>query len=98
MIKCIVTEDFTLKDFAKLSNITRKARNVEGKLFIGDTFECDETMADYLTGNNPLKKEVVKVIEIKKVKEAKIIEKVEDAIEGLDKKPAKKKRSKKEVK
>lgn len=96
MIKCIVTEDFTLKDFAKLKNITRKARNVEGKLFIGDSFECDETMADYLTGNNPLNKKVVEVVEVK-IKEAKIVEKVEDAIEGLDKKTSKKKRSKKEV-
>lgn len=95
MIKCIVTEDFTLKDFAKLKNITRKARNVEGKLFIGDSFECDEAMAEYLTGNNPLNKKVVEVVEVK-IKEAKIVEKVEDAIEGLDKKP-KKKRSKKEV-
>ena len=78
MIKCIVTEDFTLKDFAKLKNITRKARNVEGKLFIGDSFECDETMAEYLTGKNPLNKVVVNVIE---VKEAKVVkEEVEEEV------------------
>lgn len=98
MNKCIVTEDFTLKDFAKLSNITRKARNIPGKLFVGDTFECDDSMADYLTGNNPLNKKVVDVIEIKKIKEAKILEKIDDAIEGLDKKPTKKRTSKKVTK
>ena len=100
MIKCEVIEDVSLREFAKLTNIVRKARNVQGKLFVGDTFECTENMADYLTGNNPLNKAVVKVIEIEqpKVKDAKIIEKVEDAIEGLDKKPKKKKATKKESK
>lgn len=79
MVKCEVIEKFNLKDFAKLKNIKRVAKNVEGKLFVGDTFECDETMADYLTGNNVLKKVVVKVIEVAKkepTKEAKIIEEV----------------------
>lgn len=74
MIKCVVTEDFSLREFAKLTNIVRKARNVEGKLFVGDTFECDEKMAEYLTGKNPLNKVVVNVIE---VKEAKVVEEVE---------------------
>lgn len=74
MIKCVVTEDFSLREFAKLTNIVRKARNVEGKLFVGDTFECDEEMAEYLTGKNPLNKVVVNVIE---VKEAKVVEEVE---------------------
>lgn len=79
MVKCEVIEKFNLKDFAKLKNIKRVAKNVEGKLFVGDTFECDEAMADYLTGNNVLKKVVVKVIEVAKketTKEAKIIEEV----------------------
>ena len=79
MIKCEVIEKFNLKDFAKLKNIKRVAKNVEGKLFVGDTFECDETMADYLTGNNVLKKAVVKVIEVAKkepTKDAKIIEEI----------------------
>ena len=79
MVKCEVIEKFNLKDFAKLKNIKRVAKNVEGKLFVGDTFECDEAMADYLTGNNVLKKDVVKVIEVAKketTKEAKIIEEV----------------------
>lgn len=69
MIKCEVIERFDLKDFSKLKNIQRKATNVEGKLFVGDTFECDEDMADYLLGNNILKKVVVKVIEVEPKKE-----------------------------
>lgn len=64
MIKCEVIERFDLKDFSKLKNIQRKATNVEGKLFVGDTFECDEDMAKYLLGDNVLKKTVVKVIEV----------------------------------
>ncbi len=79
MIKCEVIEKFNLKDFAKLKNIKRVAKDVEGKLFVGDTFECDESMADYLTGNNVLKKVVVKIIEVAKketTKEAKIVEEI----------------------
>lgn len=75
MIKCEVIERFDLKDFNKLKNIQRKAINEEGKLFVGDTFECDEEMAKYLLGDNVLKKVVVKVIE---VEPKKIIEDVDD--------------------
>lgn len=64
MIKVEVTEDFTLEKFNELKNIIRKTKEQEGKLFIGDTFECDEKMADYLTGNNPINRAVVKVIEV----------------------------------
>ena len=64
MIKVKVTEDFTLEKFNELKNIIRKDKEQKGKLFIGDTFECDEKMADYLTGNNPINRAVVKVIEV----------------------------------
>ncbi len=65
MIKVeVINEDFTLKRFNELKNITRKSVAEKGKLFKGDTFECDEKMVDYLTGNNPLNKVVVKVIEV----------------------------------
>ena len=64
MIKCEVVEDFRLQDFKKLKNLVRKNIDVEGKLYIGDTFECDEKMAEYLTGKNVLKKVVVKIIEV----------------------------------
>lgn len=64
MIKVRVIEDFTLQEFDKLKNIIRKGKEQEGKLFIGDIFECDEKMADYLTGNNSINRAVVKVIEV----------------------------------
>lgn len=64
MIKVEVTEDFTLGKFNELKNIIRKTKEQEGKLFIGDIFECDEKMADYLTGNNSINRAVVKVIEV----------------------------------
>ena len=65
MIKVeVINEDFTLERFNELKNITRKSVEEKGKLFKGDTFECDEKMVDYLTGNNPLNKVVVKVIEV----------------------------------
>lgn len=64
MIKVEVIEEFTLGKFNELKNITRKQKEQEGKLFIGDIFECDEKMADYLTGNNSINRAVVKVIEV----------------------------------
>lgn len=74
MFKCLVEEEFTLKGFDKLENIKRVRSNEYGKLFVGDTFNCDKEMADYLTGNNHLGKVVVKIIEIPKIKEAKVEE------------------------
>lgn len=64
MVKCEVIENFSLKDFNKLKNIKRKSADVNGSLYEGDTFECDEKMAKYLTGDNALEKVVVKVIEV----------------------------------
>lgn len=66
MFKCRVTQFFTLKDFDKLHNIKRKSVSQHGKLYTGDTFECDEKMARYLLGNNPNGVCVIKVIEIKR--------------------------------
>jgi len=73
MVKCEVIEDFTLGKYNELKNITRRNKLKDGKLYVGDTFECEQEMAKYLTGDNPLKKAVVKVIEVK-VKEAKVEE------------------------
>lgn len=97
MIKCKVIEKFSLKDFYKLKNIERVSLDTEGKLYVGDQFECDQKMADYLTGNNVLKKTVVKIVEVEpeevvKAVEPEIIideEKVKDIV--LEK-PKKKKR------
>lgn len=94
MIKCEVIEKFKLKDFGKLKNISRVSTDEIGTLFVGDTFECDEEMAKYLTGDNVLKKVVVKVIEVKQpnIKDA-VFEEKKDVKE--EPKPQKTTRSKK---
>lgn len=93
MIKVeVINEDFTLERFGELKNIVRKNKEEKGKLFKGDVFECSEELCDYLSGNNPLKKAVVKIIEIKPKKENK--EEKETKI-ILEEKSKKKKSSKK---
>ena len=69
MIKCEVIEKFTLKDFDLLENVQRKNGGAKGTLYIGDIFECSENLAKYLTGDNALKKTVVKVVEVEPKKE-----------------------------
>ena len=81
MIKVEVLEKFSLKDFDKIQNIKRASVDEMGKLFIGDTFECDEEMAKYLLGENPLDRAVVKVIEVEPIEEA--TEPVEETIEEV---------------
>ena len=108
MIKCEVISRFDLKDLGKLKNIQRKSINVKGSLFVGDTFECDKEMADYLLGNNALNKTVVKVVEVElkddkegvipleNLKELdKMVEQLNEHIEVKTKTPKKKKTSKK---
>jgi len=63
MFKCEVIKEFTLEDYKELKNIVRADKEEKGKLFVGDTFECDEKMVDYLTGNNLSKITVVNVLE-----------------------------------
>lgn len=64
MIKVEVIENFTLEDYNKLKNVKKVISRKENEFGVRDTFECDEKMADYLTGNNALNKVVVKVIEV----------------------------------
>ena len=93
MIKVEVIEEFTLKRFDELKNIQRKSIEVKGRLFVGDTFECNEGMVKYLTGNNEQGKTVVKVIEVEPeiiINEEKIVKKVFE-----EQKPNKKKKSSK---
>lgn len=71
MIKCEVIKEFTLEEFNKLKNIKRRSIDTYGKLYIGDTFECDKEMCDYLNGGNDKGKTVIKILEI--VPEVKII-------------------------
>lgn len=93
MIKCEVIENFTLEKFNELKNIVRAtAGNKEGHLYIKDTFECDEEMANYLAGDNLLNKIVVKVLEVKP--DVPTIEKIKESNKE-EVKPKKKKTSKK---
>lgn len=64
MVKCEVTKNFTLEKFDELENLKRKSINERGSLFVGDTFCCNQEMADYLTGNNAKKSVVVKILEV----------------------------------
>ena len=107
MIKVEVIENFTLEEYNKLKNVKKVISRKENEFGVRDTFECDEKMADYLTGNNALNKVVVKVIEIEPKKD--IIETIidvrseeakkilNDKIDKIEKmiKPKKKKSSKK---
>ena len=95
MIKVEVIEDFKYAKFDKIKDtITRYNPNKkeEGKLYVKDTFECDEETCEYLTGKNPIKKVVVQIIEIApeiKTSEEKIAPKVFE-----EHKPNKKKKKK----
>jgi len=64
MVKVEVIKEFTLAKFDELKNIKRKSIETYGKLYVGDTFECNKEMADYLLGDNDKGFTVVKVIEI----------------------------------
>ena len=72
MVKVEVTEDFSLARFNEIKNLVRKSKSVDGFLFRGDVFECEEELAKYLTGENAFKKAFVKVIEVMPKVEAKI--------------------------
>lgn len=102
MIKCKVIENFTLEKFNQLENVKKVETRKGNEFGVGDTFECTEKMADYLTGNNALNKTVVKVIEVKpeQVEEAKVEDNAFEEENGIgmvddEIKPKKKKTSKK---
>ena len=65
MVKCETIENFTLSKYDELRNVVKKGTRQPDNFFtIGDTFECDEDMAKYLTGGNAKNKKVVKILEI----------------------------------
>ena len=65
MIKVEVIEDFRYKDFDKIEGLERgTSKNAKDYLYISDTFVCTKEMSDYLLGDNPIKRAVVKVIEV----------------------------------
>ena len=78
MIKVEVIENFTLEDYNKLKNVKKVISRKENEFGARDTFECDEKMVDYLTGNNALNKVVVKIIEVEPKKEKWIVTNEED--------------------
>ena len=85
MVKVEVIEEFTLGRFDELKNIERKNVNTYGRLYAGDKFECEKDLADYLLGDNSLKRPVVKLIEIvpEKVEEVQAIS--QSPVEKLEK-------------
>ena len=108
MIKCKVIEEFTLERYKEIKNIQRVNKDQVGRFFVGDTFECEKELAEYLTGGNAKKKVVVEVIEVIpkeekkvnikpdiKIEEANIEEIIEKTKEIVNQKPKKKKTSKK---
>ena len=68
MVKCEVIQQFTLSRFGELKNVVRRTNGKDGELYVGDTFECSQELAEYLTGKNEKGKVVVKVIEVKPIK------------------------------
>ncbi len=92
MIKCEVVKEFTLARFSDLKNIERKGLDQNGRLFVGDTFECEKSMADYLMGDNASNEIVVKVVEVVPEKEK---EKAKE--EPKEEKPKAKKTTKKKT-
>ena len=88
MIKVEAITQFTLGRFNEIKNIKRRSVEKEGMLFVGDTFECTQEMAEYLTGKNDRGNIVVKIIEV-------IPEEVKEEPKVEIKKTTKKKTSKK---
>ena len=88
MIKLQAIESFTLGRFDELENIERVGQDTYGRLNTGDKFECTKDLADYLLGDNPVKRAVVKVIEVipeKKVENNKTIETIKKKESTMEK-------------
>ncbi len=98
MIKVEVIENFTLEDYNKLKNVKKVISRKENEFGARDTFECDEKMVDYLTGNNALNKVVVRVIEVEpKIKKEPVEKEIKiQAVEEVQEiKPTKNKKTSK---
>lgn len=95
MVKLQATRDFSLEEFNKIKIIKRKDKDEKGWIYNEDIFECDEKMADYLTGNNDKQIVVASIIEVEP-KEVKVAEETttKDKQDEI-KETKKKKRSKK---
>ena len=82
MIKVEVIEDFTLERFDEIVNLERKSAGPVGRLKVGDIFECQKDLADYLLGENRLNRPFVKVIEVIPAKKEPVVEKTEPEAEA----------------
>ena len=76
MIKCEVIRDFSYNDYEKIKDtIKRKTIDTYGKLYVGDTFECNKDTASYLMGKNEKGAVVVKILEVEPEIKTKIAKK-----------------------
>lgn len=97
-IKCEAIIDFSLEEFSKLKNIVRKNKSTDGMIYKGDTFECDEQMGKYLSGDNSKERKVINVLEVIPEIVANLEfteEEIEPKVEMKLEKPKKKKSSRK---
>lgn len=84
MIKVKVINEFTFARYNEIKNLESKDRVEDKRLFVGDIFECDKEICDYLMGKNPANMKVIDIIEI-------IPEQVEEKqeIKEIEKEPIK---------
>lgn len=94
MIKLKALENFTLERFNEIQDIERAGKEQKNWINKNDTFKCGKDLADYLLGDNPLKRPVVKVIEVEYVeyKNAKIVTITEETKKVMKEKITKKKK------
>ena len=100
MIKVEAIKDFTLARFNEIKDtLVRNKVAVEGKIFKGDTFECTQELAEYLSGKNAIGQTVIKVIEVIPEKKEEIKPEITTEIIEEEKPivTTKKKKSKKKV-
>lgn len=64
MIKARVIENFNFARKNELINLEKRNASNE-TLEVGDTFECTKEIADYLLGDNALKRAFIEIIEVK---------------------------------
>lgn len=66
MVKVEAVNNFTLGKFEEIKDTLVRGNednNLNGSIYIGDTFECDKELADYLLGGNSYNRAFVKIIE-----------------------------------
>ena len=68
MIKLQATEDFSLARFNEIKDLERHSnKDDKGMIYKDDVLMCEKELADYLCGNNPLNRAVVKILEIEPI-------------------------------